>query len=62
VKASVLLAVGYAVWFMAGAVFQTAVMLPIGWLTAPPIKRAIRGRSPLCHCVVTGNRFGFIPW
>jgi hypothetical protein len=35
VKATVLVAVGYALWFIVGAVVQTAIMLPIGWLTAP---------------------------
>jgi hypothetical protein len=34
-KAMVLAAIGYGVWFMVGAVIQTAITLPIGWLTAP---------------------------
>jgi len=36
VKATVLFALGYVLWFIVGAVIQTAVILPIGWLTSPP--------------------------
>jgi len=35
VKATILVALGQLVWFVVGFVIQTAVTLPIGWLTAP---------------------------
>jgi len=35
VKATILFAIGYVLWFIAGAIIQTAIILPIGWLTAP---------------------------
>jgi len=34
VKPTALLALAYVMWFIVSAIIQTAVMVPVGWLTA----------------------------